>query len=133
MYSMCDCAVPENRALVYKRRIYLPPVNKEDAPREVGSKTASEGSTGSGGGLYTSDAPIDVPDVDFEAEQATSVTDAAHQLAYIDAVYNVVVGNYLVRHMPTCVFHYSQQYNAFHGAVTPARRHYPCGIAFDYN
>jgi len=32
-----------------------------------------------------------------EADKATSVTDAAHRLAYIEAVYHVVQGNYLVR------------------------------------
>jgi hypothetical protein len=98
----------ETKALVYRRRVYLPPLGEKEAEaaREKARAFAGTdagmrisggvGSAGSGGGVYLADTALDVDDVDTEAERATSADAAAHRLAYIEAVYNTVQGYYLL-------------------------------------
>lgn len=93
-------AAVETRSLVFKRRIYLPPLSVEEAAKvEVARRKSLEVEAvagGSGGGLYNPELAFDLPDVDTEAQAATSITDGAHSLLYMEAVFHVSRGYYLL-------------------------------------
>jgi hypothetical protein len=73
---------------------------------------------GGGGGLYTDDAPGDLPDVDAEAAAAKGVTDAAHALLYMEAVFNVTRGYYLLP-LADCVILAGLHMISLRGRVSP--------------
>lgn len=99
-------AADASRSLVYRRRMYLPPLAgaEAEAAEAARRREAARGGDGSGHGhgLYMDDLPADLPDVDAEAAAATSVADAAHSLLYMEAVYNVTRGFYLLP-LPDCI------------------------------
>jgi FERM central domain len=93
----------ENRSLVYKRRIYLPPLSGPEAEKvevarrkSIETEAAAGIAGGSGGGAYDPGLNFDLPDVDTEAQAATSITDGAHSLLYLEAVFHVTKGYYLL-------------------------------------
>jgi hypothetical protein len=92
-------AAGDNKSLVYKRRILLPQLTGKDA-EAARQKAHGDIETiqvgGSGGGVYDVTMPLDLADVDAEAEQAASAQAGAHRLAYVEAVYNVTQGTYLL-------------------------------------
>eukprot|EP01138_Halocafeteria_seosinensis_P004744 gb/GECG01004851.1/.p1 GENE.gb/GECG01004851.1/~~gb/GECG01004851.1/.p1 ORF type:complete len:959 (+),score=151.97 gb/GECG01004851.1/:1-2877(+) len=84
-------ALAENKTLVYKRRIYY-----KVSEQETGS-LASPSHSASRRVIDTQSSPINetllVPPVEEEERSATHHQDAAHKLAYIDAVYNFIIGH----------------------------------------
>jgi len=114
----------DNRMLVYKRRIYLPPLSGADAEaaevaRQKSEAAGAERAVGSGGGIYYTDLPFDLPDVDAEAAAAKGVTDAAHMLLYIEASFHVARGYYLLP-LADCVILAGLAMISLKGRVTEA-------------
>lgn len=129
-------SVAEHRSLVFKRRIYMPPLTGKEAeaaaaarlknahaesaadaaavtgaPASRGRSASAAAQAAAAADSHTASLAVGhsfaldgshLPDVDTEAEAATSARDAAHRLAYIEAQYNVVAGNVLVR-APRCM------------------------------
>ena len=85
-------AARDSRDLVYMRRMYLPPSEEEKAP--AGGVGAAAGGSGAPT-MHRADSKGVVP-IDLEAANATDKGTAAHRLLYIEAVYHVTKGNYMV-------------------------------------
>lgn len=86
-------AARDARDLVYMRRIFLPPLDEEKEAGGVGAAAAA--SAEGGPKMVRADSKGVVP-IDVEAANATDKDNAAHRLLYVESVYHVTKGNYMV-------------------------------------